>query len=181
MSIFKKIIGKLDYLNRKISFYVSTTLESIEDFNVTHTYCELDEIDAIKKFNFEFMEEEYRSRLSKKHVFCGLFNNENVLVSYGWLNPTNSHYLGELDLLMELPDQFDMLYDFHTFKPHRGKGLYPALLKYICKRDSKLKLIYVFPDNVSSVKGILKANFNFIGNLSGYNKKKYLKILKQND
>lgn len=56
----------------------------------------------------------------------------------------------------------------YTNKEHRGKGIYPEVLRTICyERKSLITNIYIFVDenNISSIKGIEKSNFDFDGNL----------------
>lgn len=56
----------------------------------------------------------------------------------------------------------------YTNKEYRGKGIYPEVLRTICyERKSLITNIYIFVDenNISSIKGIEKSNFDFDGNL----------------
>ena len=180
-SLFRIIIGKYSYLTRRIFFFQWTPTSFNTDLHTDCYYTEINSISELQKINFNFDHIDYEIRFSKQHVFCGLFNQSNTLVAYGWLNNSKNHYLGELDLNMMFNKKFIFLYDFYTFESHRGKNFYPSLLQKICARDLNSKLIQAFPNNVSSCKGILKANFKFVGSISGFNKNKYHKLIQHYD
>lgn len=179
MGILSKIKGKINYLLREVTFYGyfpknNLNLISQEEF----IYQEISQLTDIKDFSFENNFEDYKNRFNQKHVFC-IWKNQEKVIAYGWLNPNSTHYLGELALDMDMKSKIEVLYDFYTYKEYRGKGLYPALLQKMCLRNNKSKLIYVFSSNKSSIRGIEKAGFEFLGNIKGYNKMKYQSLLKK--
>ena len=68
----------------------------------------------------------------------------------------------------------------YTEKTHRGKGLYSETLHTICyERKPLMTNIYIFVDenNVPSIKGIEKSNFEFVGFLKKCNLGIYQKSL----
>lgn len=175
--MINKIVGKIDYLNRKMSFFFRCG-NMDQEFSISDNviYKELKNDKDVKRLNFEYDQKEYGKRFLNKNVFCCLVNQDNQLLSYGWINPTENHLLGELNLMMHITN-CEVLYDFNTFEKYRGRNYYPYLLQKISERNSKSKLIYSFPGNIASVKGITKAHFKFIGNIKGYNKLNYSKLI----
>lgn len=174
MGLLSKIFGKIDYLKRTIAvfyWYPSSKAETIEPYK----YREAKDESSFLRTNYDSNSEECLKRIQEGHILCYWEDKEKV-ISYGWVNPTGKHLLGELNLDMDLHNT-DILYDFHTSQEYRGRGLYPLLLRKICARNEKAKLIYAFPDNHSSIKGIKKAGFKFAGNLRGFNKNKYHKLI----
>jgi GNAT superfamily N-acetyltransferase len=88
--------------------------------------------------------------------------------SYGWV-ATLSSSIGELDLSFSLPAGDRYLWDFATLPEWRGRGLYPRLLQAIMDRevaDAQRFWIINAPENVASGKGISKAGFAPVGDLS---------------
>lgn len=75
---------------------------------------------------------------------------------------------------MIIPRNFVWLHDFWTHPDFRGYGIYPTLLKHICKdilfhrRVPHPHNILIDTDcsNFPSNRGIIKANFEFIGNIT---------------
>lgn len=173
-----KVRGKIDYLKRAISLYYWCPSLDKGHVDVPFTFREVSSIEDLKYINFTYKEDDYHNRFLSGHIFY-FWAYSGQPVSYGWVNPTGKHILGELALEMKLESEMEVLYDFHTFEDYRGKGLYPALLQKICDRNSRSKLIYVFPANTGSVRGIRKANFQFIGNIYGYNKHRYSSLIKR--
>ena len=53
-----------------------------------------------------------------------------------------------------------------------------AGLKKMVLRNNKSKLIYTFSHNTSSIRGLEKAGFKILGSIKGYNKNKYLSLIK---
>lgn len=179
--VVTKIKGKVDYWKRQMSlFYYNRSSSAKVAHQQLFRYREIENMRTLDKYNFEYDVADYEGRFSAGHIMC-VFTDNKVIVSYGWINPNNRHILGELalDMIFNLPT--DVLYDFHTFENFRGKGLYPALLQRICIRNSKAKLIYAFPNNQNSVKGILKASFIFLGNIRGWNKQYYKKLIRKHE
>jgi hypothetical protein len=180
IALIQKIKGKIAYLNRKLTLFVWDAL-SLDTFAPSSAidlqYSEFDSIASLTSITFQYNKVVLEERFLQHHILCVLQDSQGVVASYGWYNHSGTHYLGELDLTMNLPQEFSVLYDFQTYERYRGKGLYSYLLHKICKRDATKKIIYAFPDNQSSCKGILKANFKVVGTLSGMNKKMYSKMI----
>lgn len=181
IQLIQKIVGKIDYLKRAIVIFyweedcaINRNLDS-----KLYTYKEIASIDDL---SILYLTNEqklmYQQRFFNSNRCC-VIENKDVVVAYGWVNTNSKHYLGELDLMMNLGDRIEVLYDFYTDLAYRGQGLYPYLLQKICLRNDKAKLIYAFADNISSVKGIEKANFRYLGNLRGINKNKYKGLIKK--
>jgi hypothetical protein len=180
ITLIQKIKGKIDYLTRKITLFKwdnvaikSDVINSLFDYN----YNEFSSMLSLQSIEFHYDTLELEHRFLQQHVLCILQDSNNEVMSYGWYNNSGAHYLGELDLMMNLSQEYSVLYDFHTYEQYRGKGLYPYLLQCICRRDDTNKIIYAFPENIQSCKGILKANFKVVGTLSGMNKKNYSKMI----
>jgi len=181
INLIKKIVGKIAYLKRKIAVFYWR-----KDFSVNegpdHKLLFYKEIESINNLSLSHLTEEqkemYQQRFFNNNLCC-VIENEGVVAAYGWVNTNNHHYLGELDLMMNVGNGIEVLYDFYTDVDYRGQGLYPYLLKKICLRNNKSKLIYAFAENNSSIKGIKKANFRYLGNLRGINKIKYKYLIKK--
>lgn len=174
-----KVYGKIGYLKRKISlYYYNHSLKDTANINnVSYAYREINNLSGMLELKIKYNLEDYTNRLLNNNIFCFWEEQAGVPISYGWINPTGKHNLGELDLIMNLGDKIDVLYDFYTFEPFRGKGLYPALLQKICQRNTKAKLIYAFSNNLNSIRGIEKANFKLLVNLYGFSKNRYSKFI----
>jgi GNAT superfamily N-acetyltransferase len=176
--LFKKILGKIDYLKRTINFFywsIENKQNVIENskfafYSITNS-SQLSNLDSEK-------ENEYKKRFDNGHVLCYL-KDDDFLSAYGWINPTNSHLFGELDLKVNCPDTVEVLYDFFTDEKYRGQGLYPLLLQKICNRNEKIKIGYALSENISSMKGLKKADFKLLAIIKGYNKGKFERILKK--
>jgi hypothetical protein len=178
-NFFKKIEGKIAYWKRTIALYYYNSA-AIENFELASLYSfkEINHTSQLEEYKFDFDKLDYENRFLENHIICVL-EFEGNLACYGWINPIGKQSIGELNLAMDLGSNIDSLYDFFTFDQFRGKGLYPYLLQKIVSRNNKAKLIYVFPSNISSVKGIKKAGFKLLGNLKGYNKEKYALLIKK--
>jgi hypothetical protein len=178
-SLIKMFFGKISYWQRTIAlYYYNSPSERNNILGSSFMYKEINQFSEVEKYKVDFNKADYESRFLHGHIFCVL-DFEEGLASYGWINPSGKHTLGELDLDMDLGNKIDSLYDFYTFEEFRGKGLYPFLLQNIVSRNQKAKLIYVLPSNISSVKGIKKSGFQFLGNLKGYNKQQYTTLIKK--
>jgi hypothetical protein len=83
------------------------------------------------------------------------------LAAYGWSAAGRAH-IGGLDLAFVVPPGERYLWDFVTFPPYRGRGLYPLLLQEILRRESsEAEWFWIGHDaeNLASRRGILKAGF----------------------
>lgn len=181
MNLIKKIIGKISYLKRKIAVFYW-----IKDFSINEVFdykaFNYREIDSINNLSSSHLTEEQKEMYQQRFLdsnLCCVIENNGIIVAYGWVNTNDKHYLGELDLMMQLGNKIEVVYDFHTNEHFRGQGLYPHLLQNICLRNNKAKLIYAFAENLSSIKGIKKAKFRYLGDLRGINKNNYQNMIKE--
>src|SRR5262249_25891834 len=89
-------------------------------------------------------------------------------VAYGWVAGAGAT-IGELGVSFVLPRGDRYLWDFATLPTWRGRGLYPHLLQGIiaaeAARAARLWIIHA-PENRASCRGIAKAGFAPIGELS---------------
>jgi GNAT superfamily N-acetyltransferase len=178
-NLIKRIFGKIAYWKRTISlYYYNAPTIPANGLGTSYNFKEINQCVEIESYKIDFNKTDYENRFLNGHIFCVLVF-KGILASYGWINPLGKHTLGELDLPMDLGSNIDTLYDFYTFEEFRGIGLYSYLLQKICARNKKAKLIYVLPSNTRSIKGIKKANFQFLGNLKGYNKQRYSSLIKK--
>jgi GNAT superfamily N-acetyltransferase len=93
---------------------------------------------------------------------------DSTPTSYGWV-ATLSSSIGELDLAFSLPEGDRYLWDFATLPEWRGRGLYPRLLQAIISNEvANAQRFWIInaPENAASGKGIGKAGFTPIGELS---------------
>lgn len=89
-------------------------------------------------------------------------------VAYGWVATTGAT-IGELGVSFALPHRDRYLWDFATLPAWRGRGIYPRLLQAIVAAESagadRLWIIHA-PENPASARGIARAGFVPIGELS---------------
>ena len=89
-------------------------------------------------------------------------------VAYGWVAGAGAT-IGELGVSFALPHGDRNLWDFATLPAWRGRGLYPHLLQGIMAAESppaaRLWIIHA-PENRASCRGIAKAGFAPVGELS---------------
>ena len=106
------------------------------------------------------------SRLANGHVaFVAYANNQPA--AFGWM-ATEKATIGELNHEIILPEGNKYLWNFRTLEAFRGLGIYPVLLQYIIKSQTKTAdrfWIIHAPENKSSLSGIIKAGFQFVGKL----------------
>ena len=89
--------------------------------------------------------------------------------AYGWVAGAGAT-IGELGVAFTLPRGDRYLWDFATLPAWRGRGIYPQLLQGIIAAEStamaaRLWIIHA-PENPASARGILKAGFAPVGDLS---------------
>lgn len=84
----------------------------------------------------------------------------NDIVGFGWATRAERRIGGSL---FPAAHGRVYLYNFHSIPPHRGRGLYPALLlqmrAVLGREGHSVFVIDVDPGNVPSVRGIEKAGF----------------------
>ncbi|HZW69423.1 MAG TPA: N-acetyltransferase [Hanamia sp.] len=111
-------------------------------------------------------EDDVTNRLLNRHVaFVAYVNNQPA--AFGWM-ATQKAKIGELNHEIVLPEGNRYLWNFRTLEAFRGLGIYPALLQYIIQseieRAERFWIIHA-PENKSSLSGIIKAGFQFVGTL----------------
>ncbi len=97
--------------------------------------------------------------LGKAKLFCYRQNGELVHTSYVIPKCYKFPFLGKCDY--EIGPCF-------TYPRFRGKGFYPLMLRYICANiGTEHSIFYMIVDesNLSSIKGIEKADFQRCGNV----------------
>lgn len=90
-----------------------------------------------------------------------------IPAAFGWM-ARGKALIGELAHELILPIGNRYLWNFRTMEKFRGLGIYPALLHYIiCYERAKANRFWIIhaPENTSSLNGIKKAGFQFIGKL----------------
>ena len=110
--------------------------------------------------------EEVLKRLSNNNLaFVAYINNQPA--AFGWMARTKAR-IGELNHEFSLPKKNRYLWNFRTLAEYRGLGIYPALLQYIMRYEgenvNRFWIIHA-PENKSSLKGIIKAGFEYVGKL----------------
>lgn len=152
----------------KLGNLMLISVENKEDYR---TFCQ--------KYNVKLREKDFQ-RLSDGSSFWCLVNEEQTVVSTGWLVYGSQFYIGETDYGFDMSHSSSgILFDFNTKSEHRGNGYYGLLLQSIVHQAEKPSrfIIYTAPDNTASAKGIQKAGFHFDGTLSAadHTLKPYLK------
>lgn len=173
--MLQKVKGKLDFWKRTIVLYgreAGNRAQNVENIE----FLVLKSWDEWTPWNWDGDEQEYKKRFEAQHL-CFVLVKDKKVVAYGWGNSGNTHYLGELALKMEIKKPLWILYDYYTFPEHRGQGLYPLLLQQIVAANDKPKLIYVLKDNTGSIRGIEKAGFNRLGQITGWSRNSYQRYL----
>ena len=109
---------------------------------------------------------EVSERLSNGHVaFVAYINDQPA--GFGWMARSKAR-IGELNHDFVLPQKNRYLWNFRTLAPYRGLGIYPALLQHIMQyegEDANRFWIIHAPENKSSLKGIVKSGFEYVGKL----------------
>jgi GNAT superfamily N-acetyltransferase len=112
-------------------------------------------------------ETEIETRKRNNHRPAVAWLNETP-VGYGWI-ATESAEIGELDLSFTLPPESVYLWDFATLSAWRGLGIYPHLLQEIVmqeRQEAHSFWIIHAPENQASARGITRAGFSAVGELS---------------
>lgn len=111
-------------------------------------------------------EDEVVKRLANDNLaFIAFFNGQPA--AFGWMARGRAR-IGELAHDFVLPLRNRYLWNFRTMAEFRGRGIYPMLLQYILQYEgAKAEHFWIIhaPENKSSLKGILKAGFRYLGKL----------------
>lgn len=130
------------------------------------TFKRVDDIEFISKLN-ELPYDEVRRRMANDNIaYVGFYKNKPA--AFGWIG-SGKAFIGELNHEMILPFQHKYLWNFRTIEKFRGLGIYPQLLQHILRSEShgtKCFWILHSPENMASQKGILKAGFQWVGQVS---------------
>lgn len=105
-------------------------------------------------------------RIANDHVAFVAYV-DNVAAALGWM-ARGKAMIGELNHELVLPIGNRYLWNFRTMEAFRGLGIYPALLQYIIRYEKeKAERFWIIhaPENTSSLKGITKAGFQYVGKL----------------
>lgn len=87
-----------------------------------------------------------------------------AIVGYGWA-ATATASIGELGVEMRLAPDERYLWGFVTLPAWRGRGIYPALIQAMLRREADAVHFWIGHDvgNDASARGILKAGFTPVG------------------
>jgi hypothetical protein len=100
------------------------------------------------------------------HAYVAFSNDQPA--AFGWV-ATRTASIGELDFAFAIPAAERYLWNFVTFAPYRGRGIYPRLLQRIIDSESataeRFWIAYA-PENHASGAGIAKAGFVTVAQLS---------------
>lgn len=174
MSLFTKIIGKLDYLSRGVILFGIRPDSENGNKNESSFFC-FSNAESFQAYADQITTD-YSARFEAGHHIC-ILTQGRTIATYGWINAGDSHQIGELNLWMTLPPNTEILYDFFTLPEFRGKGLYPSLLKNIVNRNRAVKIIYILEANEGSRRGIEKAGFQVLGKITGASKNRYKSLI----
>ncbi|MBI5647977.1 MAG: GNAT family N-acetyltransferase [Ignavibacteriae bacterium] len=112
----------------------------------------------------------YRSRFRDGHAAIAQ-SDRGERVFTAWLASGGLH-VDELGFEWRIPDAERVVYDCNTAPTHRGRGLYPAALRWIVRhiqRDDVSRVwIYADARNHASLRGIEKAGFDAAGLMRTY-------------
>jgi len=109
---------------------------------------------------------EVLTRFENGHdAFVAYIKNEPA--AFGWMAKSRGK-IGELNHEFALPAKNRYLWNFRTLAEYRGLGVYPALLHSIINYENdnanRFWIIHA-PENKSSLRGIMKAGFEYTGKL----------------
>jgi len=110
--------------------------------------------------------EDVTKRLANDNTAFVAYIN-NLPAAFGWMARDNAK-IGELNHEFILPEGNRYLWNFRTIEAYKGLGIYPALLQYILQNgDSDASRFWIIhaPENNASLRGILKAGFDYVGKL----------------
>jgi hypothetical protein len=126
----------------------------------------VDDIGFVAEINGLSHDEVRRRMANDNEVYVAFLANKPA--AFGW-SGSGKAFIGELNHEIVLPIQHKYLWNFRTLEKFRGLGVYPQLLQHILRSEShgtKCFWILHSPENVASKKGILKAGFQWIAQVS---------------
>jgi GNAT superfamily N-acetyltransferase len=110
--------------------------------------------------------EDVVKRIANDHVAFVAYVN-NIPAAFGWMARGKAR-IGELahDLILPVGNRY--LWNFRTMEAFRGLGIYPALLQFIIhwekEKANRFWIIHA-PENRSSLTGIRKTGFHYVGKI----------------
>lgn len=173
-SVYNLISYKFLSRRLKVTFFEKTKRESArKDVN---NYISINDFREYCVFiSTRSMEIQWNSekRFVGGAIFYAIYD-ETTIISYGWgMKQTSSFLVEEIDVIISIPSDTIVLYDFYTHIKHRNLGNYANLLDCITNKEiHKFYLIYALNNNFSSKKGIMNAGFKNIGTYSHLHFKK---------
>ena len=166
----KKILLKIIIYFRKVNIYQSKKNQK----KIYFKNLKLIEFDSIKKIKSKKILFFLRKRNLIKNFTQGskllVLKKNNSLLALGWKNNTISRWnISEIDKYVFFKRKI-ILFNFWVFKKYREKGYYSKMLYLIKNLNTKKKfIIYALDSNKISNKGITKANFKLINQISKLN------------
>ena len=166
----KKILLKIIIYFRKVNIYQSKRNKK----KIYFKNLKLIEFDSIKKIKSKKIQFFLRKKNLIKNFTQGskllVLKKNNSLVALGWKNNTISHWnISEIEKHVFFKRKI-ILFNFWVFKKYREKGYYSKMLYLIKNLNTKKKfIIYALDSNKISNKGIKKANFKLINQISKLN------------
>ncbi len=110
--------------------------------------------------------DDVRMRLANDNIaFIAYINSQPA--AFGWMARSSAR-IGELNHEFILPEGNRYLWNFRTVEAFRGLGIYPYLLQFIIQSEAAFAERYWIihaPENKSSLRGIKKAGFQYLGRL----------------
>jgi GNAT superfamily N-acetyltransferase len=104
----------------------------------------------------------FRRRLGPSMDCYLALDDDDVVVHASWVT-TRGAWVGELRRYFVVPDASAYVYESFTSPRARGRGIYPAMLRYIAseaaRTGSKELWIGVGEDNAASLRAITKGGF----------------------
>jgi hypothetical protein len=128
--------------------------------------CESDDINLLATLNKISKDEVMRRLANDNHAYIAFYKSQPA--AFGW-SASGKAFIGELNHELVLPLGYKYLWNFRTIENFRGLGIYPQLLQHIVRSQRHTTLCFWIlhsPENTASRKGILKAGFQFIGEVS---------------
>lgn len=125
---------------------------------------------VLLSFINQISEEEAVNRLANDHKAYVAFL-EGIPAAFGWVASGKAR-VGELNHEFILPMGHRYLWNFRTLQEFRGLGIYPYLLQQIIlaeQPEAECLWIIHAPENIASRRGIQKAGFRFVGDVSVVN------------
>ena len=109
--------------------------------------------------------QEIVNRFANDHLAFVAFMRGKA-AAFGWM-ARGKALIGEIDHELVLPVANRYLWNFRTLPEFRGLGIYPALLQFIIRYEKKGEHFWIIhaPENKSSMRGIVKAGFEYVGKL----------------